>query len=146
MHDDVDAAESLQHRIDDGLAAFRGRDVCTNEAILCEAFRTRSRGGQYVRTRCAQTCHDRFTHAFRASCHERAAPPQFELRVHQPISNDAILSPAKTNRYESSTGLPGKAPVSRACTVTASATCDALKGSTLYWYFALVSRFQPLMA
>src|SRR6185369_2783138 len=63
-----------------------------------------------------------------------------------PMSNDLILSSAIVNVKSSSTGLPGKLPVSRARSFTVLSLTEASIGSISNLYLASASRFHALIA
>ena len=60
---------------------------------------------------------------------ERSAARESEIEAHAVISSLAIVAPSSVKRYRSSTGLPGKSPVTRAVTVTSGPETSTASGS-----------------
>jgi len=74
VHDDVHAAPAFEHSVDDGLAAFGGRDVRANESVLRKAFGTRARRGEDVGAALEEARDDGSADALGATGDERTAP------------------------------------------------------------------------
>jgi len=64
MHEDVESAELLAHRVGDCRASFRRRNIRRNEFGFADILGTFARRRQHPRAGLTQRCNDRRAHAF----------------------------------------------------------------------------------
>src|SRR5467141_2700018 len=142
MHEDVDAAELLAHRVGDSRASLRRSNIRRNEFDFADILGTFARRRKHPRACLAERRHDRRAHAFRAARHERALALQFEVAAHERISSERIFPSASTKLKFTVIGLPGKLPVSLALRMFWPPRSASSSGATVWPYFFFVAAIQ----
>jgi hypothetical protein len=83
MHEDVEAAETMTHRIGDPGAAFGGGDIGRDELLSSgEMAWPRLCGGQHGCACFPKRCHDRFADPFGTTGDERTFACEFQIIAH----------------------------------------------------------------
>src|SRR5712671_6846371 len=135
MHEDVEAAEPLPHRVGDSRASLCRRNIRRDEFGFVHILGTFARRRKHLRACLTQRGHHRCAHALRAARHECALALQFEIAAHERISSERIFPSASTKLKFTVMGLPGKLPVSLALRTHWPPRSAISSGVTVWAYF-----------
>src|ERR1043165_5165280 len=146
MHEDVEAAELLAHRVGDCRPPPHCGNIRRHEFGFADVLGTFACRRKHLRACLAQRRHHRRAHAFRSARHERALALQFEIAAHERISSERICPSVSTKLKFTVIGLPGKLPVSLALRTLWPPRSASSSGAMVWPYFFFVAAIQFLIA